>query len=40
LLSNEERRIRMGLEARKRILQLFSWNKAAKQTLQVYHEVL
>lgn len=40
LLQNKELRFRMGLEARERVLQLFSWDKAAKQTLQIYHEVL
>jgi glycosyltransferase involved in cell wall biosynthesis len=38
LLHDEERRISMGLEARERVLRLFSWDKAAQQTLQVYHE--
>jgi len=40
LLQDKERRIRMGLEARERVLRLFSWDKAAQQTLQVYHEAL
>jgi len=40
LLQNKELRFRMGLEARERVLQLFSWDKAAEQTLQIYHEVL
>jgi glycosyltransferase involved in cell wall biosynthesis len=40
LLQDEERRFHMGLEARKRVLRLFSWDKAAEETLQVYHEVL
>jgi len=40
LLKNEERRFNMGLEARKQVLQLFSWNKAAEQTLQIYREAL
>ena len=40
LLKDKERRVRMGLEARKRVLRLFSWDKAAEQTLQVYREVL
>lgn len=40
LLQDKERRIHMGLNARDRVLQLFSWDKAAQQTLQVYHEVL
>ena len=40
LLQDEEHRIRMGLRARERVTQLFSWDRAAQQTLQVYHEVL
>lgn len=40
LLQDKERRIRMGLMARDRVLRLFSWDRAAQQTLQVYHEVL
>lgn len=40
ILHDDERRIRMGLEARKRVLRLFSWDKAAQQTMQVYNEVL
>lgn len=40
LLQNKELRFRMGLEARERVLQLFSWDKAAEQTLQIYREVL
>ncbi len=40
LLKDKERRVSMGLEARKRVLRLFSWDKAAEQTLQVYREVL
>ena len=40
LLTNEERRFNMGLEARKQVLQFFSWNKAAEQTLQIYREAL
>lgn len=40
LLSDENRRVRMGLEARKKVSRLFSWDKAAEQTLQVYREVL
>ncbi|NIR86886.1 glycosyltransferase family 4 protein, partial [Candidatus Bathyarchaeota archaeon] len=40
LLHDRELRFRMGLEARERVLQLFSWDKAAEQTLQVYHEVV
>jgi glycosyltransferase involved in cell wall biosynthesis len=40
LLKNEKKRFNMGLEARKRTLQFFSWDKAAEQTLQIYREVL
>ena len=40
LLYDKERRIRMGSEAREMMLRLFSWDKAAQQTLQVYHEAL
>jgi len=40
LLQNKEQRLRMGLEGRERVLRLFSWDKAAEQTLQIYHEVL
>lgn len=40
LLQDKERRIRMGSEARDRVLRLFSWDKAEQQTLQVYHEAL
>ena len=40
LLQDGERRFHMGLKARERVLQLFSWDKAAEQTMQVYHEVL
>lgn len=38
LLHDEERRIHMGHAARKRVSRLFSWEKAADQTLEVYHE--
>jgi glycosyltransferase involved in cell wall biosynthesis len=40
LLQDEGRRIRMGLRGRDRVSRLFSWDKAAQQTLQVYYEVL
>ncbi len=40
LLQNDELRFRMALEARKRVLRLFSWDRAAEQTLDVYREVL
>ncbi len=40
LLQNKERSFRMGLEGRSRVVKLFSWDRAATQTLKVYHEVL
>jgi len=40
LLQDKERRVGMGLKARNRVIRLFSWDRAAQQTLQVYHEVL
>jgi len=40
LLQNKGLRIRMGSKARARVLRLFSWDIAAQQTLDVYHEVL
>jgi len=40
LLQNKESCLRMGLEARSRVVRLFSWDKAAEQTLKVYREVL
>jgi len=40
LLQDKERRVRMGLRARDRVLRLFSWDRAAQQTFHVYHEVL
>lgn len=40
LLNEGERRFRMGLEARKRVLQRFSWDKAAERTVRIYREVL
>ena len=40
LLQDEWRRTYMGLNARERVLRLFSWDKAAKKTLQVYYEAL
>jgi glycosyltransferase involved in cell wall biosynthesis len=39
-LRDEERRISMGLKARDRVVKLFSWDKAAEQTLRVYREVI
>jgi glycosyltransferase involved in cell wall biosynthesis len=40
LLHDKERCMRMGLKARSRVLRLFSWDKAAEQTLRVYREVI
>jgi glycosyltransferase involved in cell wall biosynthesis len=40
LLSDDDRRWRMGLEARKKVLDMFSWDKAAKETLQIYREAI
>jgi glycosyltransferase involved in cell wall biosynthesis len=40
LLQDKERRFRMAFEARKRVVRLFSWDKAAEQTIQVYQEAL
>ena len=40
LLRDEGLRIRMGLRARDRASRLFSWDRAAQQTLQIYREVL
>jgi glycosyltransferase involved in cell wall biosynthesis len=40
LLQNKEKSLRMGREGRSRVLKLFSWDKAASQTLKVYREVL
>ncbi len=40
LLQNKQSRLRMGNEGRSRVVRLFSWDKAAEQTLNVYHEVL
>jgi glycosyltransferase involved in cell wall biosynthesis len=40
LLVDEELRKEMGLAARKRIEEAFSWDVAAKKTLEVYEEVL
>lgn len=40
LLQNDELRFHMGSEGRKRVLTLFSWDKAADRTLDVYREVL
>lgn len=40
LLKEESQRVRMGLTARERVTKLFSWDKAAQKTLQVYYEAL
>ena len=40
LLKDEDLRRKMGLEARRRVLRLFSWDKAVNQTLKLYEEVL
>ena len=40
LLSDEKLRKKMGFEGRKRVLRLFSWDKAVEQTLKVYEAVL
>jgi glycosyltransferase involved in cell wall biosynthesis len=40
LLVDEELRKEMGIAARKRIEEAFSWDVAAKKTLEVYEEVL
>ena len=40
LLKDEKLRRKMGFEARQRVLRLFSWEKTAKQTIEVYEEAL
>jgi len=40
LLADEQLRQRMGLAARKRIEEAFSWDVAARKTIEVYEEVL
>ena len=40
LLADDSLRTRMGLNARKRIEESFSWEVAAKKTLEVYREVV
>ncbi len=40
LLKEKRQRVRMGLAARERVTKLFSWDRAAQKTLQVYDEVL
>jgi glycosyltransferase involved in cell wall biosynthesis len=39
LVENRELRLRMAKAARKRVLQKFNWQQAAKQVLEVYQEV-
>jgi glycosyltransferase involved in cell wall biosynthesis len=40
LISDPERCISMGKAARRRVLQLFSWKRAAEQLVEVYEELL
>jgi len=40
LLADPERCARMGQEGRRRVLSLFSWRKAALETVRVYEQVL
>jgi glycogen synthase len=40
VLANEERAERWGRAARKRVLELFTWDKAARETLAVYEEMV
>jgi len=40
LLKDWDLRRKMGLEARRRVLRLFSWDNAVNQTLKLYKEVL
>ena len=40
LIADKNLRKKMGLAGRKRAYELFSWQKAAKNTLAVYHEVI
>jgi glycosyltransferase involved in cell wall biosynthesis len=40
MLQDGEKRLRMGLKGRERVRQLFSWEKAAKETLKVYQGAL
>jgi len=39
LLDDEQLRLRMGSEGRKRVKQCFSWDQTAKQTVDVYKEM-
>jgi len=40
LLSDEELRIKLGKNARERVLEMFTWEKIGRDTLRVYQEVL
>ena len=40
LLQNESLRLRCGENARKRVLEMFTWSKAADDTVKVYRDVL
>jgi glycosyltransferase involved in cell wall biosynthesis len=40
LMKNSEQRSKLGQLARSRAQNLYSWNKIAKQTIEVYHKLL
>jgi len=40
LLDHEELRLRMGVQARERIERLFRWERAAKETLNIYQQTI
>ncbi len=40
LLANPSRRVAMGQAARRRILECFTWEKAARQMVEIYREVI
>lgn len=40
LLTDERRRAAMGVEGRKRVLEMFTWKKAAEATVQIYERVM
>lgn len=40
LLKDEKLRRKMGSEARQRVMRLFSWKKAARQTIKIYEEAI
>ena len=40
LLQDENKRHKMGIDARRRVLKLFSWDEAAEKTLQIYNEMI